>query len=132
MSQQTGAVPRVPTCLRVAVGLLWVEATAVAVLSGFLFHAAATHRSTDLGTALAAAGFPLLLGVVLAALAWQLHRLRSWARGPAIVLELLMLPIGYYMIEGGAAWAGIPVMLCGLGGAGALLAPSTREGLGIH
>ncbi len=69
---------------------------------------------------------------VLGLLAWSLHRRQRWARGPAIVLELLLLPIGYYMVAGGVAWLGLPTMALGLVGAGALLAPTTRSALGIQ
>jgi hypothetical protein len=60
-----------------------------------------------------------------------LHHRRGWARGPAIVLEMLFIPIGYYMTTGGLAWLGLPVMALGLVGAGLLLAPSTRTALGL-
>ena len=49
----------------------------------------------------------------------------------AIVIELLLLPIGYYMVTGGAAYLGIPLMIVGIFGAGLLLAPATRTALGL-
>jgi hypothetical protein len=45
---------------------------------------------------------------------------------------MMLLPIGYSMIRGGLAWVGVPVLLLGLFGAGLLLAPATRESLGIR
>lgn len=118
--------------LRAAIWLLFVEAVGVLVTTGFLGYAAATQPTVSAPSAIVSVVFPLGLAVVLALLAWQLRRRHAWARGPSIVLELLMVPVGYYMIAGGAAWIGIPVMIVGLAGAGLLLAPSSREALGIH
>ena len=55
-----------------------------------------------------------------------------WARGPAIVLELLLFPIGYSMATSGLGRSGSWCMALGLAGAGSLLAPSTRAALGIR
>jgi hypothetical protein len=122
----------VPATLRWAVWVLFVEAVGVAVVTGFLIYDALTRTASNRGGAAGAVIFPVLLAVLFALLGWQLRRRRGWARGPAIVLELLMLPVGYYMISGGAGWVGVPVMALGLLGAGLLLAPSSREALGIH
>jgi peptidoglycan/LPS O-acetylase OafA/YrhL len=127
-------VPRTtaPGTLRWAVRLLFVQAVGVAVVAGVLVYAAFTERAVSLPSAVATVAVPCGLAALLAALGWQLNRRRSWARGVAIVLELLLLLIGYTMISGGAAWAGIPLMVLSFGGAALLLAPSSREALGIH
>ena len=44
----------------------------------------------------------------------------------------MLLPIGYYMAKGGLPWYGIPVLLAGLFGAGLLVAPATRDALGVR
>jgi hypothetical protein len=74
-------------------------------------------------------GFAAIIAIVLGALGWALTRRRAWARGPAVVLELLVLAIGGYMISGGLAWLGVPVLVLGLLGVGLLVAPATREAL---
>lgn len=121
-----------PGTLRWAVRLLFVQAFGAAVVGGVLVYAALTQRAMSLASAITTVSVPFGMAALLAALAWQLTRRRSWARGLAIVLELLLLLLGYTMISGGAAWAGIPLMALGLGGAVLLLAPSSREALGIH
>jgi hypothetical protein len=73
--------------------------------------------------------FVALMAAVFGLLAHALWRRRAWARGPGIVLQLLLVPIGYSMASAGMAWAGIPVIVLGLGGAAALIAPTTREAL---
>ena len=121
-----------PGTLRWAVRLLFVQAVGVAVVAGVLIYAAFTQPAASLASAVATVAVPCGLAALLAALGRQLNRRRSWARGVAIVLELLLLLIGYTMISGGAAWAGIPLMVLSFGGAALLLAPSSREALGSH
>jgi hypothetical protein len=104
----------------------------VAVETGIVVYAAVTEAAHSLGTALSTVAVPLGLTVLLALLAWQLHRRRSWARGVAIVLQLLMVLTGYTLITSGLPWLGVPVMAVALVGAALLLAPSSREALGIH
>jgi hypothetical protein len=117
--------------LRWAVILLAVEAVAVAVLAGYVGWEAATAKSASTGTAVATPLITALFAVILGLLSWSLWGLRSWARGPAIVLQMLLIPIGYTMVTGGLPWVGIPVIVIGVFGAGLLLAPSTRTALGL-
>ena len=76
--------------------------------------------------------FPAALAVLLGWLAVTLARTRAWARGPSIALELLLVPIGYYMVAGGSAWLGVPTIIAALATTGLLLAPATRAALGIR
>jgi uncharacterized membrane protein (DUF2068 family) len=131
VTEPTGASPGAST-LRWAVVLLAVETLGVAVVSAFLVYEDVTARATNPGNAWSITGFALAVAILMAVVCWALSRRRSWARGPAIVLEMMLLPIGYYMIRGGLAWIGVPVLLLGLFGAGLLLAPATREALGIR
>jgi hypothetical protein len=117
--------------LRWAVILLAVEAVGVGVLAGYVGWAAATAKSASTSTAVATPLITALFAVVLATLSYSLWALHGWARGPAIVLEMLLIPIGYTMLTGGLPWVGIPVIVIGLFGAGLLLAPSTRTALGL-
>src|SRR2546430_8879744 len=48
------------------------------------------------------------VAVLLGLLSVTLGRARAWARGPSIALELLLVPIGYYMTVGGTPWLGVP------------------------
>jgi hypothetical protein len=128
----TGPAQPVPTVLRVAIWLMFLEALGVAVAAGYFAYESATQPAVSFGTAATVALWPAGTAAVLAVLGWLLARRRAWARGPAVVLELLFLPIGYYMVGGGLAWLGVPVMILGLVCAGLLLAPSSRAALGIH
>jgi peptidoglycan/LPS O-acetylase OafA/YrhL len=127
-------VPRstAPGTLRWAVRLLSVQAIGVAVVTCFVIYAAFTQTAKSTSTAVSTVAVPLGLTALLGLLAWQLHRRRSWARGAAIVLELLVVLSGYTLVTSGLPWAGIPVIAVALTGAVLLLAPSSREALGIH
>jgi hypothetical protein len=132
VSLVTGKDGAIPATLRAAVALLFVEAVGVGVVAGLFAYAGATQQVASTGTALTVVLFPAGIAVLLALLGWLLARRRAWARGPAIVLELLLLPIGYYMIVGGAAWLGVPAILLGLACGGLLLTPASRAALGIR
>jgi len=118
--------------LRWAVWLLLAEAVAVGGVAAFLAYEDLTGAATDLTAALAVTGFAVLMAAALAGLAVGLHRRRSGARAPAIVLQLMLLPIGYYMIDGGLAWLGIPVMALGLLVCALIVNPASTRALGLE
>jgi hypothetical protein len=120
-----------PGTLRGAIGLLLAEATAVVLLVAYLVDKDLTAENVVWRDALIVTGFAAIIAIVLGVLGWALTRRRAWARGPAVALELLVLPIGGYMISGGLAWLGVPVLVLGLLGVGLLVAPATREALGM-
>jgi hypothetical protein len=121
-----------PATLRWAVWLLYAEALAVAVVTGLLLYAAATQKAVSVSTAVTIVAFMAGLSAVLGLLGLLLARRKAAARAPAIVLELLFVPIGYYVVQGGVLWIGIPLMIVGLACSVLLFAPSTRQALGIH
>jgi hypothetical protein len=121
-----------PTALRAAVGLLSAQAAVVALIVAFLVYKDFTARVVIVRDAIIVTGFAALIAVLLGVLAFALARRRAWARGPSVVLELMLLPIGWYMVSGGLAWLGVPVFGLGLLGAGLLVVPATREALGVR
>jgi len=130
--KEPGHVTRAPATLRWAVWLLAVQAVALAGVTGLFVYEDITARPGNMSDALATTAYFAVLTLIFAVLAWYLRQHRSWARGPAIVLELLSLPVGYLMLQAGQVWLGPPVMLLGLTGAGLLLAPASRGALGIR
>jgi hypothetical protein len=128
MAEETNSTP---TTLRWAVRLMMVETAALAVVTVWLVYEIATTTATSVRGAVLVTTYAGLMAALFGLLGWALNRRRAWARGPAIVLEMLLIPIGYYMTTGGVAWLGLPVIAFGLVGAGMLLAPSTRTTLGL-
>ncbi|MFC8847495.1 MULTISPECIES: hypothetical protein [unclassified Micromonospora] len=134
----TGIVSRVtidsdqnPTTLRWAVRLLRAEAVALGLVAVWLVWADLTATTTDLPSALLVTAFALGGAAALWALGGALGRLRVGARAPAIVLQLMLLPVGWYMIQGGIGWLGVPLMALGLGVSALLVSPPTTRALGL-
>jgi hypothetical protein len=75
---------------------------ALQALAAAAFSAALVVRSggTDLGTGavLGEAGFFLVVAVAVGAVAVGLVRGRRWARTPALVVQLLLLPVVYSLL----------------------------------
>jgi hypothetical protein len=118
-----------PATLRWAVWLLLAEATGLLAVSGVLAFDAVATTSVSVTSAIATVVFTLLIAVLTGWLGRSLARLKRWARGPALVLQLLLLPIGYSITTNGVAILGIIVIVIGLGGVVTLLAPATRAAL---
>jgi O-antigen/teichoic acid export membrane protein len=114
--------------LRVALAATAVEALALAAAAiGLAIYAATGHRphdSADLWlvvvmAAIGAAG----LGLVVRGIA----RGRRWARSPAVLTQLIVLPIGGSALGHGGVLAGVPLLVCGLAGLFGLFAPSSSR-----
>ncbi|MCW3814854.1 hypothetical protein ONA91_10340 [Micromonospora sp. DR5-3] len=122
----------VPAPLRWAVHLLRAEAVALGLVAVWLIWSDLTAPTTDLTSALLVTVFALGGAAALWALGGALVRRKSGARAPAIVLQLMLLPVGWYMIQGGLGWLGLPLMALGLGVTGLLLSSPTNRALGFH
>ncbi|WFE57830.1 hypothetical protein [Micromonospora sp. WMMD712] len=120
-----------PTTLRWAVRLLRAEAVALGLVAVWLVWADLTATTTDLPSALLVTAFTLGGAAALWALGGALGRRRAGARAPAIVLQLMLLPVGWYMIQGGLGWLGVPLMALGLGVSALLVSPPTTRALGL-
>ena len=118
-----------PSTLRWAIWLLMAQAAGLLVLSGVLAYDGFTSTAQSATSAVAIVVFTLLMTVFLGGLAFALSRRRRWARGPALVLELLLIPIGWSIATNGVAALGAVLIVIGLAGIGTLIAPATRAGL---
>jgi peptidoglycan/LPS O-acetylase OafA/YrhL len=120
-----------PAPLGWAIRLLYAEAAAVAVVTGYLVYEDVTGTATDVRAAILVTLYALALAAALGGLAYALSRRRPWARGPVVAIQLLLVPVGYYLATGGQPWYGIPIALVGLVVAGLLVAPSSTKALGV-
>lgn len=129
-----------PGTLRWAVWLLRAEAVAlgvlvVAFLGLIIFSRSAESEDsqvTDLTAAILVSAFAAAAAVALWLLGTALANRRVRARAPAIVLQLMLLPIGYYMTTGGLGWLGIPLIALALLVAGLLVSPPTTRAFGLE
>jgi hypothetical protein len=122
---------RLPAPLAWAVGLLYAEAGVVGLVTAYLAYEDVTGEATDLRAAIFVTVFTVAIAAALAGLAYALSRRQPWARGPVVALQLIQVPIGYYLATGGNPWFGVPVALVGVLVAGLLLTPSATKALGV-
>ncbi|WBB92581.1 hypothetical protein [Verrucosispora sp. WMMC514] len=121
-----------PVTLRWAVRLLRGQAVAVGLVAAWLIFADLTATTTDLTSALLVTAFAIGVAAALWALGGALLRRRAGARAPAIVLQLMLLPIGWFMIQGGLGWLGVPLIALGVGVTWLLVSPPTTRALGFE
>jgi hypothetical protein len=122
-----------PLSLRLAVLVLWIEALLVAVLAIVDAMKLVTGHPEKPGWGAVLAAMVLAVALLLAQLGRWLVRRRRWARGPAIVLQLMALPVAWFMATGEGTGltkvGGVVVAAFAVTGAALLLAPSSRLGL---
>jgi hypothetical protein len=109
--------------------VLTLESGILVALVVVLLYADLTAPAGSASSALAVTLYVATIAALLVFVTVSLARQRAWARGPAVVLNLLLLPIGASMMAGSLPWVGLPLIVIGLCGAGLLLAPGTRAAL---
>lgn|SRR5262245_8101398 len=122
----------IPSTLRWAVVLLAVQAVGLVALVVLLVVEDVRSTSTSSAGAAGLTVFAALIAALFGLFVWALAGRRRWARGPAIVLELLLLPVGFSLVTSGLAYLGIPVLLLAGITVALLLAPATRAALGAR
>lgn len=120
-----------PPPLAWAVRLLSAEAVAVGAVAAYLAYEDVTGTATDVRAAVFLTLYAVGMAAALGGLAYALSRRRPWARGPVVALQLILLPIAYYLATGGLPWLGIPVAVVGLVVIGLLVTPSSTKALGV-
>jgi hypothetical protein len=122
-----------PVTLRAAVLVLWIEAAALGALTFVEVFKLVTGHPEKPGLAAVLVAMIGAAALLLAQLGRALVRRRLWARSPAIVLQLLAVPVAFYMITGESTIltriGGVVIAVVTLLGAGLLLAPASRNAL---
>ena len=118
--------------LRWAAAVVLAQGVGFAALTAVFVYLDVTEGVTTVRMAASVSGYVAVLAGLFLGLGLALARRRGWARGPAVVLELLQLPIGYTIVTTAGPVRGLPVLLAGLLALGLLLAPATRAALGIR
>jgi hypothetical protein len=90
-SDRTRRAPA-PGFLVAAVALVGAEAAALVLLGVVELGVLSSSRAV---MGLTTAFFFLVYGAGLGACAWQLLRLRSWARAPVVLAQLIQLPVAW-------------------------------------
>jgi uncharacterized membrane protein YGL010W len=66
--------------------------------------------ATDVTGALVSAGLALLTAVGLLQVGRGLFRSRRWARSPALVTNLILVPVAVGLLQGGRWYVGLPLL----------------------
>jgi hypothetical protein len=117
--------------LLLAVNLLRAQAAGLAAVTAYLIYQDLTAEAASLGVAIALTCFAALGAAGVALVARFLARRSAAARGPAIVVQLMLLVVSYYMVQAGLLWVAVPLILLALATGAALLAPPTTRSLGL-
>jgi hypothetical protein len=83
---------RARPALWVAAGVLWLEATAILLYAALILT---NMRHVSAGVGIGVAAMLLAWGAALALVGRGVALVRPWARGPAVALQILHLPIAF-------------------------------------
>lgn len=115
-----------PSVVRAAL-LVAVEAALLLGTALVLLYLTVTSEPDSVGRALAEVVYVGVFGVGLAAAAAGLRRLAGWARGPVVVLQVLLGLFGYSTaFPGGQPLFGVPLIALAVGVLYLLLTPEAR------
>lgn len=127
MSQSSDAAPATrPTALLVAAGLILMEAVVAVVLGGLEALNTRAHR------AVVGVGGSILLflfGAWLVVIARGLWRLRMWARGMAVAIQVVLLPVAWSFRAAPSTWVAIVLAAGALTIIGCLVSPAATRAL---
>jgi hypothetical protein len=120
-----------PATLAWAVRLLYLESAGLAVLTGYLIVLDLTADAESVPVAIALT----VLAAVGAVFAWfvarALGRRAAGARGPAVVIQLMVIASGGFLVQTGVAWLGGPLLVLGALTGLLIVLPASTRALGV-
>lgn len=124
------ASPRLALELRVAVVVLCLQVIGLVIAAGVVLEKTVFGVPDSYPAALLGAGLALGGAALLGAAARGIVRGSSGARSPAIVLELLALPVGYSLaFQAGLVGYGGPILLSAVAVLYLFFTPAAREAM---
>ena len=123
-----------PTRLAAAAAVAGIEALGLLAGGVYMLVKSLTDGTGDLTGALTGAVTLVALGLIPLAAARGLWLCRSWSRGPAVITQILALPVAWQMVQANSALIPVGVVLGALAVTGLVLLvnPATTEALGIR
>jgi len=122
-------VSRPGSTLRLCAALVGLQALGLAGVAAFYLVELVVATEDDVVRALVTIGLALAAAAGLALVARGLLGGRRWARSPALVTNLLLVPVAIGLLQGGVWYAGAPLLLWALAVLGLLFAPATAAAL---
>ena len=120
-----------PASLAWAVRLLVLEAAGLAALTVYLVVRLLTAEDVIVGIAASLIVMAALGAAAVAAVARALGRRRPGARGPAILVQLLVIASGGFFLQTGPLWTGLLLMALGLLVGLLVVLPASTRALGV-
>ncbi|MEO7981520.1 MAG: hypothetical protein ABI807_11615 [Sporichthyaceae bacterium] len=120
---------RLPTALASCAALVGLESLGLLAAAVFYVVEVVVATEDDALRALVSAGLALVAAAGLGLVARGLRAGRRWARSPALVTNLLVLPVAVGLLQGGRWYVGLPLLLLGLAVLVLLFLPSTAAAL---
>lgn len=124
-----GGASRVPRTLLAAAVVVAAEAVLLLAAGAYLVAGSLNGEPADRGGGLAAGALGVLVGGGLGWVARGLVRSRRWSRSPALLWQLLSLPVAWGMVQSRLLIVGVPLLLGALLALAALIAPATGRAL---
>ncbi|MET9802306.1 hypothetical protein [Streptomyces sp. NPDC006368] len=123
-----------PGRVTAAAAVTGLEALALFAGGAYLLLTGLTGAPDDLTQAVTGGVTLLALGLIPALAARGLLGCRGWSRGPAIITQLMALPVAWTLLQATSAAipAGIALAVAAVAGLVLLLHPRTTRALGIR
>ncbi len=86
-----------------------LQALGLAVVAAFYLVEVAVASADDVVRAVVTALLAGLAAAGLALVARALLRARTWARSPALVTNLILVPVAWGLLQGGRWYVGVPL-----------------------
>jgi len=94
----------------VVAGLVLAQGGLLVGIAVFYAVELAVATAADVTRALVSAGLTLLAGAGLLQVGRGLLRARRWARSPALVTNLILVPVAVGLLQGGRWYLGVPLI----------------------
>lgn len=107
-------MPRELSTVRLVAWLVGAQAVGVGGLAGFYLVELFVATAEDRVRAVVAMLLALVAAGGLALVARGLFHRRRWARAPALVTNLLVLPVAFDLARGGRWYVGLPLLVWSL------------------
>ncbi|WP_416956649.1 hypothetical protein [Streptomyces sp. Agncl-13] len=123
-----------PRRLNYAAALVAVEGLALAVAGVWMLVLGLTGEPDDRQQAVTGGVTLVVLALLPLLAARGLLGLRSWSRGPAVITQIMALPVAYNLLQADsvAIPAGIALAVVAIGALVLLVNPATTQALGIR
>ena len=115
--------------LRACAALVALQALGLAAVAVFYLVELVVATADDAVRAAVSALLALAAAAGLGLVARGLLQRRGWARSPALVSNLLVLPVAVGLLRGGRWYVGLPLLVWAVAVLGLLFAPATAADL---